>query len=138
MIIRSLHNVHYNIVEITLNIDLCCDLLLFWVVIGSCLSPITYDSFGSWGSIRMLCRADAPVFMIAYISGKYLTMLFISMTFGMMYTMDNHYFDEATFFSAFSMENFPPFSHLLAILVAGFCTSNGDFLISCACTRVST
>lgn len=93
----------------------------------------TMTCWGSWSSIRMLCKADGPVFVIVYIAGQFITGIICSLSLGMVTGVPG-VFNGQTFFGGIqsSMDWF----RILFIIIGGFCCANSDFLASCACTRL--
>lgn len=89
--------------------------------------------FGSFGSIRVLCHAEAPVFIIAYYGGHMLMGILILSTLGMIY-FPVEIFDHETFISNFRHPGNA--WHLASLALGGFLVFHGDFLILTACTRI--
>lgn len=93
----------------------------------------TMTCWGSWSSIRMLCKADGPVFVIIYIIGQFVTGVTLSSSLGMITGVPGS-FNHQTFIGGLSgsMEWY----RVIFIITGGFCCANSDFLASCACTRL--
>jgi len=101
---------------------LCIVLLLF-----------TLTFWGAWPSIRILCKSDAPVFAILYISGQLLAIVTLCLTLGLIQA-DNAYFDNQTVFGGFT--DIGRLYRIVFLVFGGFCLANADFLCACACTRL--
>ena len=91
-------------------------------------------SFGSFGSVRMLCHSDSPVFIIAYYCGHILMGLFVIFTLGMLCIPGSNLFNHETFLS--DIYDSGDTSHLVTMTAGGFVVFHGDFLILTACTRI--
>jgi glucose uptake protein GlcU len=90
--------------------------------------------FGSFGSVRMLCHAEAPVFVIAYYFGHMLMGTLILSTLGMVYFSHSDVFDHETIISNFQHPGNA--GHMATMALGGFIVFHGDFLILTACTRI--
>ena len=93
----------------------------------------TMVCWGSWSSIRVLCRAEAPVFVIFYVSGQFLVGTALGLSLGMI-REENGMFDRQSFLVGFTHPG--DWYRVAAICAGGFCCANADFLAACACTRL--
>eukprot|EP00602_Paraphysomonas_sp_CaronLab_P012634 CAMPEP_0185041652 /NCGR_PEP_ID=MMETSP1103-20130426/41231_1 /TAXON_ID=36769 /ORGANISM="Paraphysomonas bandaiensis, Strain Caron Lab Isolate" /LENGTH=358 /DNA_ID=CAMNT_0027581485 /DNA_START=120 /DNA_END=1193 /DNA_ORIENTATION=- len=91
-------------------------------------------AFGSFGSVRMLCRADSPVFIIAYITGQILMGTIFICSLGVAGTKETNMFQHGSFFSEFISTG--DSEHIFSLILGGFVVGHGDFLILTACTRI--
>jgi hypothetical protein len=89
--------------------------------------------WGSWSSIRVLCRAEAPVFVIFYVGGQFLLGTTLGLSLGMI-SEENSMFDRHTFLEGLTHPG--DWYRVAAICAGGFCCANSDFLVACACTRL--
>ena len=93
----------------------------------------TMTCWGSWSSIRMLCKADGPVFVILYILGQFVVGIVCEFSFGMGTGIPG-LFNSQTFLGGWMKQM--AWYRILAIVIGGSCCANSDFLASCACTRL--
>ena len=93
----------------------------------------TMVCWGSWSSLRVLCRAEAPVFAIFYVSGQFIVGTMLGLSLGMVST-ENSVFNRQTFLEGFTHPG--DWYRVLAIFIGGMCCANSDFLAACACTRL--
>jgi drug/metabolite transporter (DMT)-like permease len=92
------------------------------------LSVANLVIWGCWPLIRMNCKADGPVFLILFLSGQFFVAFLCCII------LDPHLFSR----TLSSKQILHEYSHwkLLAILCGGCMAANGDFLCTCACTRI--
>lgn len=93
----------------------------------------TMVCWGSWSSLRVLCRAEAPVFGIIYVCGQFLVGTTLGLTLGMV-KEENDVFNRSTFILGLTHPG--EWYRVVAIAIGGFCCANSDFLAACAFTRL--
>lgn len=99
------------------------------------LLSITVSTFGSWSSVRTLCRAEAPVFAILFLSSQFLTAIAMCLTLGMSSNVDDENFNSDVFVNAMGPERYSG-GKAFCIVIGGFLLANGDFLCACACSHI--
>lgn len=102
-------------------------------IVATVLLLGTMMCWGSWSSFRVLCHAEAPVFVIFYVGGQFLVGTTLALTLGMV-SVENVMFDRETFILGFTHPG--DWYRVVAIFMGGFCCANSDFLAACACTRL--
>lgn len=90
--------------------------------------------WGAWVPLRIKSKTEAPVFVILYVLSQWCTILFLSLSLGMVTNVGN-IFDSSTFIGA--LINTPGnIYHIFYIVAAGFLNANGDFLCASACAKL--
>jgi glucose uptake protein GlcU len=90
--------------------------------------------WGAWVPLRMKSHTEAPVFVTLYVCSQWFTILFYSLTLGMITDVGN-LFDGSTFLGAL-INAHGSYKHIIYLIIGGFFNANGDFLCAAACAKL--
>ena len=90
--------------------------------------------WGTWPTLRVMSKTEAPVFVMCYVGCQWVTVLIMSLSFGEI-TDNTDMFDESSFIQDLIYRP-GQWDHIILVLLGGFLNANGDFLCAAACSNL--